>query len=85
MVLVLVLSGAQWSSVGTPVTQLPHMPVVPSPAQVPGHICLLIPLIVTMMLRGHCSTAPPAQGVTVLQWHMLLIDHTQHKSISSEG
>ena len=34
--------GAQWSSVGTPVTQLPHMPVVPSPAQVPGHICLLL-------------------------------------------
>ena len=25
-------AGAQWSSVGTPVTQLPHMPVVPSPA-----------------------------------------------------
>ena len=52
--------GAQWSSVGTPVTQLPHMPVVPGPAQVPGHICLLSPHCYddapgTLL---HCSTAP---------------------------
>ena len=57
----------------------------PQPSTGPGsHLPPPLPLIVTMMLRGHC-TAPPAHGVAVLQWHMLLIDHTQHKSISSEG
>ena len=82
-------AGAQWSSVGTPVTQLPHMPVVPSPAH--WHRSRVTS---ASSSSPHCygdapgpllPTAPPAHGVTVLQWHMLLIDHTQHKSISSEG
>ena len=54
MVLVLVLSGAQWGHL------LPSCHICQwSPAQHRSRVTSASsPLIVTMMLRGHCSTAP---------------------------